>query len=319
MFARRRAGWGEWRRRVARMRRATHRVGPHLRVQIGLLRHLRVVRRGLLSVGRARGRLGVRAGVVRLHGSSCRPLRVVRGVRGDRIAGARRVAVRGRGHAGYGCGLGLRHLRRASRGDGHGGAWAGPRARVTRMRGRKNFPRRPDLARRPRATFAGSAGTRERGKSRPGSASRTGEEGACDQVRRTTGTRGRFASREVAEYDVSRPPSMTRRFPSAFLATPWQVAEFKSSMQSPRKTRFSKATALCEAHDPKSHAPGVSSRPRHRAHRRAGKTHERSKGESSDMPPRGMSAEVRALSSAPLRRGAQIREMRSETRATRGA
>lgn len=187
------------------------------------------------------------------------------------------------------------------------------------MRGRKNFPRRPDLARRPRATFAGSAGTRERGKSRPGSASRTGEEGACDQVRRTTGTRGRFASREVAEYDVSRPPSMTRRFPSAFLATPWQVAEFKSSMQSPMKTRFSKATALCEAYDPKSHAPGVSSRPRHRAHRRAGKTHERSKGESSDMPPRGMSAEVRALSSAPLRRGAQIREMRSETRATRGA
>ena len=82
---------------------------------------------------------------------------------------------------------------------------------------------------------------------------------------------------------------------------------------------FSKATALCEAHDPKSHAPGVSSRPRHRAHRRAGKTHERSKGESSDMPPRGMSAEVRALSSAPLRRGAQIREMRAETRATRGA
>lgn len=128
-----------------------------------------------------------------------------------------------------------------------------------------------------------------------------------------------FASREVAEYDVSRPPSMTRRFPSAFLATPWQVAEFKSSMQSPMKTRFSKATALCEAYDPKSHAPGVSSRPRHRAHRRAGKTHERSKGESSDMPPRGMSAEVRALSSAPLRRGAQIREMRSETRATRGA
>ena len=80
-----------------------------------------------------------------------------------------------------------------------------------------------------------------------------------------------------------------------------------------------KSHALCEAHDPKSHAPGVSSRPRHRAHRRAGKTHERSKGESSDMPPRGMSAEVRALSSAPLRRGAQNREMRSETRATRGA
>lgn len=194
-------------------------------------------------------------------------------------------------------------------------------ARASRgCEGEKNFPRRPDLARRPRATFAGSAGTRERGKSRPGSASRTGEEGACDQVRRPTGTRGRLPRdpQKVAEYDVSRRPSMTRRFPGAFPLTTWHRPEFKSSMQSPMKTRFSKATHLCEAHDPKSHAPGVSSRPRHRAHRRAGKTHERSKGESSDMPPRGMSAEVRALSSAPLRRGAQIREMRSETRATRG-
>ena len=195
-------------------------------------------------------------------------------------------------------------------------------ARASRgCEGEKNFPRRPDLARRPRATFAGSAGTRERGKSRPGSASRTGEEGACDQVRRPTGTRGRLPRdpQKVAEYDVSRRPSMTRRFPSAFLADNVAPARIQVLDAVADENALFKSHALCEAHDPKSHAPGVSSRPRHRAHRRAGKTHERSKGESSDMPPRGMSAEVRALSSAPLRRGAQIREMRSETRATRGA
>lgn len=313
-----REGAGEWRGRVARMRRATHRVGPHLRVQIGLLRHLRVVRRGLLSVRRARGRLGVRAGVVRLHGSRCRPLRVVRGVRGGEIAGARRGAVRGRGHAGHGCGLGLRQLRRAFRGDGHGGAWAGPRARVTRMRGRKELSaatRSREATARDVRGLGGDARAREEptGKREPdGGGRRVRSSAPTDWHSRA------FASREVAEYDVSRRPSMTRRFQSAFPLTTWHRPEFKSSMQSPMKTRFSKATALCEAHDPKSHAPGVSSRPRHRAHRRAGKTHERSKGESSDMPPRGMSAEVRALSSAPLRRGAQIREMRSETRATRG-
>ena len=82
---------------------------------------------------------------------------------------------------------------------------------------------RLDLAGRPRATFAGSAGTRERGRGRPESASRAGEEGACDHARRPTASAGRLPRGEVAENDVSR---RSRTMTCAFVApenkTPWQ-------------------------------------------------------------------------------------------------
>ena len=202
MFARRRAGRREWRG----VRRATHRVGPHLRVKVGLLCHLRVVRRGLLSVGRARGRLGVRAGVVRLQGSRCGPLRVVRGVRGREIAGARRGAVRGRGHAGHGGGLGLRHLRRAFRGDGHGGARAGPRARVTRLR----RERRGRVVRK--RTFRGdwiSRGDRaRRSRARRGRASAGG---ADRKARAARGRRARAITR--ADRLPARDDCLAARWP----------------------------------------------------------------------------------------------------------
>lgn len=96
-------------------------------------------------------------------------------------------------------------------------------------RAQKNFSRRLDLAGRPRATFAGSAGTRERGRGRPESASRAGEEGACDHARRPTASEGRLPRGEVAENDVSqRSRTMTCAFVAPENKTPWH-REFSQS------------------------------------------------------------------------------------------
>ena len=334
---RRRAGRREWRG----VRRATHRVGPHLRVKVGLLRHLRVVRRGLLSVGRARGRLGVRAGVVRLHGSRCGPLRVVRGVRGWEIAGARRGAVRGRGHAGHGGGLGLRHLRRAFRGDGHGGARAGPRARVTRLR----RGRRGRVVRKRTFRATGSRGATARdvrglggdARAREGPTGKREPRGGGGRVRSRAPTdckRGTIASRRggrkrrfaaFANDDVrfrragKQDTVAVGVFPSQILESRHR-AKFEvgcRKAQSGKIAERSKATAVCAARrTTRAHAPGVSGRRRSRARRRGEFTGERSKGKSSDMPPRGMSAEVRARKRSF--RAVPRFEMLSE-RATRGA
>lgn len=79
---------------------------------------------------------------------------------------------------------------------------------------------------------------------------------------------------------------------------------------------FKSHPSLCrEAHHPSSHARCIGRR-RSRARRRGEFTGERSKGKSSDMPPRGMSAEVRARKRSF--RAVPRFEMLSE-RATRGA
>ena len=206
-------------------------------------------------------------------------------------------------------------------------------------RAQKNFSRRLDLAGRPRATFAGSAGTRERGRGRPESASRAGEEGACDHARRPTASAGRLPRGEVAENDVSqRSRTMTCAFVAPENKTPWH-REFSPGVfpsqihESRHRAKFEvgcrKALQWWEnlrafkshpfvprgAH-PSSPAPGVSGRRRSRARRRGEFTGERSKGKSSDMPPRGMSAEVRARKRSF--RAVPRFEMLSE-RATRGA
>jgi len=111
-------------------------------------------------------------------------------------------------------------------------------------RAQKNFSRRLDLAGRPRATFAGSAGTRERGRGRPESASRAGEEGACDHARRPTASAGRLPRGEVAENDVSqRSRTMTCAFVAPENKTPWHP-EFSPVKSLSRATaRNSKSAA----------------------------------------------------------------------------
>ena len=222
----------------------------------------------------------------------------------------------------------------AARGRDHARASRGCDARGEGESCAKELFARLDLAGRPRATFAGSAGTRERGKGRPESASRAGEEGACDHARRPTASAGRLPRGEVAENDVSR---RSRTMTCAFVAPEKQdtvaVGVFPSQiLESRHRAKFevgcrkaqsgkiaerSKATAVCAARrTTRAHAPGVSGRRRSRARRRVEFTGERSKGKSSDMPPRGMSAEVRARKRSF--RAVPRFEMLSE-RATRGA
>lgn len=171
-------------------------------------------------------------------------------------------------------------------------------------------------------TFAGSAGTRERGKGRPESARRTGEEGVCDHARRPTGVQGRLPIGEAAENDVSSRTMMTRRFPRA--GFPYNVAGSRESGLGWVENRQQKCVfkshckSCCEATTrSRTRRVGVSSDRGVARIGDPGKQDERSKGDSSDMPPRGMSAEVRARKSS-------FREvprfgLRLRTCATRGA
>ena len=223
----------------------------------------------------------------------------------------------------------------AARGRDHARASRGCDARGEGESCAKELFARLDLAGRPRATFAGSAGTRERGKGRPESASRAGEEGACDHARRPTASAGRLPRGEVAENDVSR---RSRTMTCAFVAPEKQdtvaVGVFPSQiLESRHRAKFevgcgklSKVGKSPSVQKPPQFVPrgappelaraGVSGRRRSRARRRGEFTGERSKGKSSDMPPRGMSAEVRARKRSF--RAVPRFEMLSE-RATRGA
>jgi hypothetical protein len=144
---------------------------------------------------------------------------------------------------------------------------------------------------------------------------------------------------EVAENDVSqRSRTMTCAFVAPENKTPWhrefspgvfpsQILESRHRAKFEVGCRkalprwenlraFKSHPSLCrEAHHPSSHARCIGRR-RSRARRRGEFTGERSKGKSSDMPPRGMSAEVRARKRSF--RAVPRFEMLSE-RATRGA